>query len=388
MPNLFLRELASFYRFFWKIPKAEKKILIYAEHSGYYPCFEGIIEKLIGEHGHVIYYVTSEANDPILRNSNQHLKTFYVNKLLTFLMAFLDVRVCVLTLTDLNQLHIKRSINPVSYVYVFHSPVSTHMMYRYGAFDHYDYILCVGPHHVQEIRSHERRNGLMPKKLIEAGYYRLERIYQLFQKSGSALDQRVSTTPKTVLIAPSWGMNNVLEKCGIRLVEILLQANYRVIVRPHPETVRRSPRLIESFAAAFASNAQFTLETSIASDESLLHADVLICDCSGVALEYAFGTERPVLFIDIPPKVRNQRFKELEIEPLELLLRKQIGEVISPDQLDTIPQAVSRLIENREGYRNRLVALRNTYIYAFGNSADTGARCIHDLARKGDTHET
>ena len=41
------------------------------------------------------------------------------------------------------------------------------------------------------------------------------------------------------------------------------------------------------------------METSVATNDSLIESDLLICDCSGVALEYALGTERPVLYVDV-----------------------------------------------------------------------------------------
>ena len=179
---LLLKEIADFHCFFWRTPKAEKAIIFYTEHEGYYPYFEGLIKKLIGEYKRTLCYVTSDPDDPILQRSESRIKTFYLNKLLPFFMAFVNCRVFVMTLTGLNQFHLKRSLHPVHYVYVFHSLVSTHMVYRYGAFDHYDSILCVGPHQVKEIRRHEELNQLPKKKLVEAGYYRLERIYKAYQK--------------------------------------------------------------------------------------------------------------------------------------------------------------------------------------------------------------
>ena len=283
-----------------------------------------------------------------------------------------------MTLPDLNRFHLKRSVNPVQYTYIFHAMVSTHMMYRYGAFDHYDCILCVGPHHMKEIRKHEELNKLHPKKLVEAGYYRLERIYEAYQKYHNR--KPPSTHKGTILIAPSWGAANVLETCGERLVDILLEANYEVIVRPHPETVRHSPKLMDLFNSRFGSNSNFTLETSIATDDSLLQADVLICDCSGIALEYAFGTEQPVLFLDVPIKIQNKRFKELEIEPLELSLRNIIGVIASPEELDSVPEVISRLIAGSHVYKNRIADLRKQNVFAFGRSSDIGAQCIFDLA--------
>jgi len=374
-----LKEIADFHRFFWRTPKAEKEIVFYAEHGGYYPYFEGLIEKLISGFGRSLCYVTSDPDDSILQETRSGLRTFYLNKLLALFMAHVNCGAFVMTLTDLNQFHLKRSLNPVHYVYVFHALVSTHMIYRYGAFDHYDSILCCGPHQAEEIRRHEKLNGLQAKALVEAGYYRLERIYTAYQRHSS--EKSPAFGKGTVLIAPSWGVANVLESCGERLVELLLKAGYAVIVRPHPETVRRSPDLIAVFATKFGNDPGFTLEMSVAGDSSLIRADVLISDYSGVALEYAFGTERPVLFLDVPIKIHNQKYKELSIEPLELSLRSEIGVVVSPKELESVPQMISYLILNRVAYKEKLAELRKTYLYAFGHSSEVGAEYIDSIAK-------
>ena len=375
---LLLKEIAAFYRFFWKTPKTEKRIIFYSEHECYYPNFEGLIKKLIDENEQILCYVTSDARDPILRTSGAGINTFYLNKLLPLFMILVNCKVFVMTLPDLNQFHIKRSINPVHYVYVFHSLVSTHMVYRYGAFDNYDSVLCCGPHQVKEIRRHEELNQISKKNLVETGYYRLERIYEAYQKY--FLEKSSSVSKGIILIAPSWGDANILEYCGESLIDILLGAHYEVIVRPHPETIRRSPRLIASFVSKFSNNPNFTLERSIITDNSLLRADILISDYSGIALEYAFGTERPVLFLDVPLKIKNQRFQELGIEPLELSLRKEIGAIISPENLESIPQVVSSLMINKVSFRKRIAELRKQNVYAFRQSAEIGAQHITGLA--------
>jgi YidC/Oxa1 family membrane protein insertase len=303
--------------------------------------------------------------------------SFYLNRLVPIFMAILNCKVFVMTLADLNQFHYKRSVHPVHYLYVFHALVSTHMMYRFGAFDHYDSILCVGPHQIKEIRKHEAMHGLKPKDLLKAGYYRLERIHKAYRKETT--DELSGTDRRTVLIAPSWGPDNVLESCGERLAGSLLDAGYRVIVRPHPETLKRSPDLMASLDSSFGNNPNFKLERSVKTDDSLLQADVLICDCSGVALEYAFGTERPVLFLDVPYKIKNKRYSELEIEPLELSLRTEIGEVVPADEVGSVTRVIDRLISERLIYQKRIVALRNEYVYEFGRSSEIGARHIYKL---------
>jgi len=251
------------------------------------------------------------------------------------------------------------------------------MVYRHGAFDHYDSILCCGSHQVEEIRRYEKLNDLPPKRLVEAGYYRLERIYKEYFWYSS--EKSSPATKETILIAPSWGAGNVLESYGEHLVELLLEAGYEVIVRPHPETLRRFPDLVALFTSKYSNNPNYTLELSIATDDSLLRADILISDYSGITFEYAFGTERPLLFLDVPIKIRNQRFKELGIEPLELSLRPEIGVIVSPKELENVPQEIYNLIANKLAYKKRIAELRKQYVYAFGHSSEIGAQYIVDL---------
>lgn len=370
-----LKEIVDFYRFFWKTSKAEKTIVFYAEHESYYTFFEGLINKLIDTHNQTLCYVTSDINDPILQKPEP--RTFYLNRLLPFFMIFVNCKVFMITLTDLNQYHLKRSINPVYYIYVFHSLVSAHMAYRYGAFDHYDSILCCGPYQVEEIRRQETLYNLPRKKLVEAGYYRLERIYEAYQKH--CANKTSSFAKKTILIAPSWGVSSILELCGERLINILLDAGYNVIARPHPETVKRFHDLVTMLVSEFGNNPNFILEKSVATDDSILRADILITDYSGIAFEYAFGTERPVLFLDVPVKIGNKKFKELDIEPLELSLRSEIGLIVSFEELGAIPLIISTLIAERLNYKTRIAELRKRYIYAFRHSSDVGVRHILEI---------
>ena len=41
-------------------------------------------------------------------------------------------------------------------------------------------------------------------------------------------------------------------------------------------------------------------------------ADLMISDWSGVAFEFAFGLEKPVIFIDLPKKINNSDFNYIK----------------------------------------------------------------------------
>ncbi len=367
-----MREIADTYRFFFKTPREDKEIVFYAEHRGDWPFFEGIVKDFLATHSKKIAYITSDAEDPIF-GYDPRISTFYNKVLAPFFMAFLNAKVCVMTVPDLDHLGIRRSANPVHYIYVMHTLVSTFRTYRANALDAYDAIFCAGPHQIEEIRRREELAGLKPKILVRQGYPRLEEVYRQYQEYQKT--HRVATI-KTVLIAPSWGADNVLESCGEVLVGTLLGEGYMVIVRPHPETMRKSPELVAGLKKKFGGNKNFILEDSIATIDSLLKADILICDMSGIAFEYAWGTERPVLFIDVPLKVINPDYEKLGLKPIELTLRPELGLSIAHDDIKNIDGVIKKLFSEADHYKKKLADLRSHYVFNFGESSKIGAEYI------------
>ena len=72
-----------------------------------------------------------------------------------------------------------------------------------------------------------------------------------------------------------------------QLLQELLKADCDVIVRPHPQHVRHKGEWLRSLADAYkGSKIQFQLDFS--SHDSVLNADVMITDWSGIAFEYSF----------------------------------------------------------------------------------------------------
>lgn len=371
------REIRDFSRLLRQQTRGERMVVVYAEHQGYYPYFEGIIRELQERHQVTVCYITSERSDPVLNRAEGRLKTFYLHMLLPYWMLFMSMPVMLMTVPELNVFHLKRSLRPVHYVYVFHSLVSTHMQYRENAFDAYDSILCPGSHHRAEIRAREQIARLPAKKLVDAGYYRLERVYNAYQAFKESHSQSASS--RVVLIAPSWGKDNMLETVGQVLVGKLLDAHYQVILRPHPEMTRRAPELIDSYRKQFYGKEGFMLEESIVGDDSLLRADVLFTDWSGIAFEYALGTERPVIFLDVPKKVHNLSYETLGLEPLEVTLRPQLGKVLALSEIDRVDQIVHDFLRLRQEYQEQLAALRSRVVYNFGHSSEVSADYVASL---------
>jgi len=286
----------------------------------------------------------------------------------------------VMDMPDLDQFHIKRSkIYPVHYVYLFHSMFSIHSYLRKGAIDNYDTIFCVGPHHVNEVRETEKIYELKPKNLVKYGFGRLDILLQKkenFQGTNS-------DTKDLVIIAPSYGDNNLLEKCGIKLIEILLKSNFRVMLRPHLRTLRDSTKLIGIIYEKFEKNPNFILEKGDIPFDSYHNSKCMISDWSGISLEYAFIFERPVIFIDVPKKVLNPNSGDISLEPIEISIRKKIGHVVLPNSLEEIPLIIKDLEKNAQIFNKQIKEIISNTVYNIGESAKIGAKYIQQLNDEG-----
>ena len=357
----------------------ERSIVFYSESSVIlYPYVEEIIQELQNR-DQKICYLTSRKDDPILQNKNENIRVFYIGDSEIEKMNFflkLKARVLIMTMPDLGSYHIKRSKEfPVHYVYTFHSMNSTHMEFQKTAFDQFDSIFCVGSYQIQELRATEKLYNLKQKNLVECGYGLLDKLIKLkssFAEKGNLL----KNNKKNILIAPSWGKHNLLESMGVELVKILLDGGYHVTVRPHPMTVKKSPKIIKQILEKFEKNPDFLLDTNTSSFEQLFSSYALITDWSGIGYEYAFVCERPVIYVDVPKKAHNKEYEKIGLVPFEISIRNQIGEIIAIQNIETIPERIEFLYSNDNNFENKIQKIRNDSIFNIGESGKVTANEI------------
>ena len=358
-----------------------RSIMFYAENAGSIVHLQPLIDELTESLEREICYITSNRSDPILTTKNKKIHAFYIGSGTARTKLFLSLKadVLVMDMPDLETFHIKRSkTQPVHYVYVFHSMFSMHSYLRKGAVDHFDTIFCVGPHHVKEIRATEDVYGLKSKNLIEYGYGHLDTLLQetfMFKQQISNNNNK-----KRIIVAPSFGVNSLLETKSLEIIKILLDAQYHVTVRPHPVTTRKSPHIIKMIQDEFQGNSDFVLETDISSYDSLYSSDCMISDWSGVSMEYAFAFTRPVIFVDVPKKINNPNFEDIHCEPIEVSIRTKIGYVISPNELEKIPEKIYSLLENLDEFRKQIMEIRSKTVFNIGKSAIVGGKHIAKIA--------
>lgn len=378
--GLLKQDLGTLSRLLFSSENLVGKIAFFATQSQYYSYYEGLLEALTA-HKHKITYLTCDPQDINSFKDNLQIQPHYSKSLLPITFPLLTSPILVTTVPDIQQYQIKRSFSGTNYVYVFHALVSTHMMYRKGAFDYYDTIFCVGPHHAEEIRKTEKVYGLPEKQLYEVGYYRLEKIHN--QHKEYLLGKKQAANQPLILIAPGWQSENIIDTCANELIATLLKNDFQVVLRPHPMTIAHQPEKIDAIQKQLNSENNFKIDTQTGSEYYLHLADVMICDWSGVALEYAFGTERPVLFIDLPPKIYNPEYQKLDILPLEVKLRNQLGKVIKPEDVSNAGKIILDFLSRKNEYIEQIVAARDDNVFNFGQSSRIGTEIIETIQKTG-----
>ena len=377
------RERTDYKRFFSTV---NKHLVVYSERSGFYKYLKGPIEWLLANSTARIHYVTSDPNDQVfeLAKSEPRLMPYYIgDKKLITLMMKMDADVVFLTLEDLDNYYLKRSYvrKDTKYVFTFHHTTSTFLVDQENSFDHYDAILCAGPHQKAEIRRAEELRSLPAKELVEYGYDLFDQQIAEYAKRVRARGGASANERPVVLIAPSWQEDCILDLCAEATIDPLLGHGYKVIVRPHPEYTKRYHARWEALQAKYASRSsdEVYFEQDFSSSESILDSDVLITDWSSVANEFSFVTLKPSVFIDTPMKVSNPNWQKLDMEPTDISLRNQIGKSVAVEDLATLPEIIDEMLAHPEDWHAKIEQVRGEMIYNLGHAAEVGGKYLLDL---------
>ena len=372
------REKADYKRFFNIV---DKHIVFYSEGSGFYKYFEGAIKYLLMNSTAVVHYVTNDPNDQVfeLSKTMPRLVPYYIGqkKAITLMMK-MDADIVVLTLEDLENFYIKRSYirKDTEYVFFFHHMTSTHLVTRKGALDHYDTIMCVGPHQVKELRKAEELYKTKKKNLVECGSALLDKDIVRYQQLVDA--GKAGNEVPVVLVAPSWQEDNILDTCIDDMIEGLLPLDVKTIVRPHPEYTKRYGARWKALQARWehVSEDKLYFEQDFSSDETIWTSDIIVTDWSSVFCEFSFSTGKPSVFIDTPMKVVNPDWQELGIEPTDISLRNRLGVSLAPDRAKELGAVVAEMIENQDAWHDKVLAVRDETVFNVGNSSEVAGEYL------------
>lgn len=352
----------------------EKQLVFYSEKNGFYKYYQNVIETILEKTDIIIHYVTSDPKDEVFALASDQFRVYYVgeNKLIVLMMK-LEADMVVMTMPDLQKYHIKRSLvrEDTEYVYLDHGIGSLNLMLRKHAVDYFDTVFASNDLVKEEIRAQEQVYGLKPKTIVEFGSSLIDNMIDAYHADGAS-----GRGQKTILIAPSWQEDNILDSCIHELLRGILGKGYRIIVRPHPQYVRHFEDKLLALQEQYGGYDDFELQMDFASNDTVFRADVLVTDWSGIAYEYSFTTLKPTLFINTPMKVMNPDYQEIEVQPFDLIIRDKVGISVAPDQLENVAEVVEKLLGSKDFSESEMEKVRSRYLYHVGSSGIEGAKYI------------
>ena len=75
-------------------------------------------------------------------------------------------------------------------------------------------------------------------------------------------------------------------------------------------------------------------------------------------------------------KMMNPDYQEIDVVPFDIEIRNKVGLSVELDEMDTIDQVVSRLLNDTSYSKEEMKKIRDTYLYNVGTSGDVGAKYL------------
>lgn len=280
-------------------------------------------------------------------------------------LNYIEANVLITTTPQLDVMTFRRSPRVKHYSIVQHALGESRYVRPY-AYDFYDSVLCCGEILKTNIRRLEAIRGLPAKQLYETGLPHYEELLKSRQAAPPLDGETV------VLVAPSWGPFSMFESFGVDFIESIAR-QYRVIVRPHPQMKVSQPELYARVLAVPGVH----VDTSRTPAESMAKAHVLLSDISGIAHEFAFIYERPVLIID---QRRIVGGTEGDLLGGDSELKDRCREFIvpvPPSEINDICTHIGQALANHSPAR--LVEVRAQLVFNFGAASRVAAEQISEI---------
>ena len=150
---------------------------------------------------------------------------------------------------------------------------------------------------MRDVRYLESIRNLPEKEIVKIGIPYLDEMYARLHKAQNA-DIKSGKKERTVLLAPS-GKSAILSKFGERIIDVLIETGYSIIIRPHPQSFTSEREMLDTLMEKYPNSEKLEWNRDNDNFEVLKRADILISDFSGVVFDFSLVHEKPRLFIQI-----------------------------------------------------------------------------------------
>ena len=335
-------------------------IVIFSEGRQYWNIFNPICREL-DKRGVDVVFMTASEEDPALKNEYKHIKAEFIgsgNKAFAKL-NFLNADIVLATTPGLDVYQWKRSREVKSYVHVFHAAGDI-TLYRMFGLDYYDSILISGDYQEKQIRDLENLRNLPAKEVVKVGIPYMDEMLFRFRNNPVAdkKDDKV-----TVLLAPSWGPSAILSKYGKKIIDVLLQTGYHVIVRPHPQSFTSEKVLMESLMKEYPNSEQLEWNRDADNFEVLKRSDILISDFSGVIFDFALVYDKPVIYADtkFDDSIYDAWWLDSKLWTFEIL--PYLGMQLNSENMHSLKEMIDKCLSEEKYAEGRKKAIADTWAY-------------------------
>jgi hypothetical protein len=317
--------------------------VIYNEGKHYWNVFKPIVEEFEKRAIPLVYYTSAE-DDPFFEETFRYVTGTYIGEGNRAYMRlnFLRADVCLMTTPGLEVYQLKRSKGVKHYSHILHDAGDA-TCYRLFGIDWFDSLLLSGEYQKKDIRELERLRGTREKELVVTGCTYLD-VLQEKKNQLKPAEERAFT----VLVSPSWGSGALLSAFGERLLDPLSETPWRVIVRPHPQSLRSEKALLERLVKRYEGRRNVEWDYSPDNFASLSQADVMVSDFSGIVLDFIFLFEKPVLYASSRFEAEMYDVSDLDHEPWKFEAVKNFGVEITEENLPRIREIIGEAPASKE----------------------------------------
>ncbi len=207
--------------------------------------------------------------------------------------------------------------------------------------------------------------------ICNIGYTYVEYLQKIINKDKS---------DNKILFAPSWvnQKNDLIEKYGKKIISELLKIN-DVILRPHPQSLFKSKKEINSILEEFKLNPKLIFNNKIDKIEALDMSSILVTDNGGMAMEYYILYKRPIICINYIDKIHNKDFKILGLETLEDKFKKEFTKIINIENIELIKEISEQYVQKFKFDQKKLDTFLKTNGVIFNKASDNASKKISEI---------
>ena len=362
-----------------KVEKNADKIpfVIFSDDKRYWNIFDPICREF-DRRGVDLVYMTASPDDPALENSYEHIRGEFIGKgnKAFARMNFLNAGIVFSTTPGLDVYQWKRSKDVQYYVHIPHM-ANDITSYRMFGVDYYDAIMLSGEYQVQQIRDLEKLRNLPAKDVVKAGIPYMD---EMTKRLEAAPASEAGGQKRTVLLAPSWGKSSIFQKYGSRILGVLLQTGYHIIVRPHPQSFTSEKEMIEKLMEEYPASDRLEWNRDNDNFEVLRKTDILISDFSGIIFEFAFVYDKPVIYADTEFDNGPYDAWWLDTPFWTFTALPRIGQKLTLDNLDKLKEMIDECIREPKYAEGRKEACGETWEH----KGEGAKRAVDFLLQKYD----